>query len=219
MILARIKRRGAGSVVVPGDFLDLGSRQAIGVALHRMEKSGAIRRLARGVYDLPVTDELLGTLSPTIEAITKALTHRDRIRLQPTGAYALNLLVLSEQVPAKVVFLTEGPSRLVKVGPMTIQLRHTTARNMATAGRLSGLIIQAFRSLGKEHVTAERIAKLKQTIPLKERRQLLKDLPLAPAWMHAHFRALAEVPRKMTEDNRSYKSYATYLSFEKGSHR
>ena len=195
MILARIKRRGAGTVVVPGDFLDLGSRQAIGVALHRMEKSGAIRRLARGVYDLPVTDEVLGTLSPTIEAITKALTHRDRIRLQPTGAYALNLLGLSEQVPAKVVFLTEGPSRLVKVGPMTIQLRHTTARNMATAGRLSGLIIQAFRSLGKDHVTAERIAKLKQTIPPKERRQLLKDLPLAPAWMHTHFRELAEEQR------------------------
>ena len=195
MILARIKRRGAGTVVVPGDFLDLGSRQAIGVALHRMEKSGAIRRLARGVYDLPVTDDLLGTLSPTIEAITKALTHRDRIRLQPTGAYALNLLGLSEQVPAKVVFLTEGPSRLVKVGPMTIQLRHTTARNMATAGRLSGLIIQAFRSLGKDHVTAERIAKLKQTIPLKERSQLLKDLSLAPAWMHAHFHELAESQR------------------------
>ena len=195
MILARIKRRGAGTVVVPGDFLDLGSRQAIGVALHRMEKSGAIRRLARGVYDLPVTDEVLGTLSPTIEAITKALTHRDRIRLQPTGAYALNLLGLSEQVPAKVVFLTEGPSRLVKVGPMTIQLRHTTARNMATAGRLSGLFIQAFRSLGKDHVTAERIAKLKQTIPPKERRQLLKDLPLAPAWMHTHFRELAEEQR------------------------
>ena len=47
---------------------------------------------------------------------------------------------------------------------------------------------------------------------------MLKDLPLAPAWMHAHFRELAEVSRKMTEDNRSYESYATCLSFEKGFH-
>jgi len=157
-----------------------------------LASSGSIRRIARGVYDYPVVDPLLGELSPTIEAITKALTQRDRIRLQPSDAYALNLLGLSEQVPAKVVFLTEGESRTMKIGPVTIQLRRTTPRNMATAGRLSGLIIQAFRSLGKDHVTQARIDKLKSTIPLKQRRELLKDLALAPAWMHPIFHELAE---------------------------
>ena len=85
--------------------------------------------------------------------------------------------------------------RLEKLDAWRGWQRQTTARNMATAGRLSGLIIQAFRSLGKEHVTPERIAKLKQTIPLPERQQLLKDLSPAPAWMHDHFRELAELPR------------------------
>ena len=99
---------------------------------------------------------------------------------------------MSEQVPAKLVFLTEGESRTLKIGPMTIQLRRTTPRNMATAGRLSGLIIQAFRSLGKDHVTQAWIDKLKVNIPLKERKELLKDLALAPAWMHPIFHELAE---------------------------
>ena len=63
---------------------------------------------------------------------------------------------------------------------------------MATAGRLSGLIIQAFRALGKDHVTKERIAKLKTNLPLKDRKALLKDIALAPAWMHSIFRELAE---------------------------
>ena len=191
-ILARIKRRGSGAVVVPADFLDLGSRQAIGVALHRLAKEGTIRRLARGVYDLPKTHPVMGELSPTIEDVARSLADRDRIRLQPTGAYALNLLGLSEQVPAKVVFLTEGPSRTVKIGSMVIQLRHTTPRNMAASGRFSGLLIQALRSLGKDHVTSERLARLKEKVPLKERRQLLKDLSLAPAWMHAFMKELAE---------------------------
>jgi hypothetical protein len=137
-------------------------------------------------------DPLLGELSPTIEAITKALSQRDRLRLQPTGAYALNLLGLSEQVPAKIVFLTEGESRTLKIGPMTIELRRTTPRNMASSGRLSGLIIQGFRSLGKDHVTKARIEKLKSTIPLKQRKELLKDIALAPAWMHSIFHELAE---------------------------
>lgn len=191
-IFSRIKRWGRGSVVLPANFLDLGSRQAVGVALHRLEKTKSIRRLSRGVYDYPIDDPLLGELSPTIEAITKALSQRDRLRLQPSGAYALNLLGLSEQVPAKIVFLTEGESRTLKIGPMTIQLRRTTPRNMATSGRLSGLIIQAFRSLGKDHVTKARIEKLKTTIPLKRRKDLLKDIALAPAWMHSIFHELAE---------------------------
>jgi hypothetical protein len=191
-IFLRIKRWGRGSVVLPANFLDLGSRQAVGVALHRLEKTKSIRRLSRGVYDYPIDDPLLGELSPTIEAITKALSQRDRLRLQPSGAYALNLLGLSEQVPAKIVFLTEGESRTLKIGPMTIQLRRTTPRNMATSGRLSGLIIQAFRSLGKDHVTKARIEKLKSTIPLKQRKDLLKDIALAPAWMHSIFHELAE---------------------------
>jgi len=50
-------------------------------------------------------------------------------------------------VPAKAAFLTDGPSRTVKIGTMTIQLWRTTPRNMAAAGRLSGLLIQAFREL------------------------------------------------------------------------
>lgn len=191
-IFSRIKRWGRGSVVLPAQFLDLGTRQAVGTSLHRLAKTGKIRHLARGVYDYPIVDPMLGKLSPTIEAITKALTHRDKIRLQPSGAYALNLLGLSEQVPARIVFLTEGESRKLQIGPMCIELRRTTPRNMAAAGRLSGLIIQAFRALGKEHVTEERIKKLKANLPLKERQSLLKDIALAPAWMHSLFRDLAE---------------------------
>jgi hypothetical protein len=191
-ILATINRRGRGSVFVPADFLDIGSREAIGIALHRLARKGTIRRLARGVYDFPKQHPVLGQLSPSAEAVARALAGRDRTRLQPAGAYAANALGLSEQVPAKAVFLTDGPSRTVKIGPTTIQLRRTTARNMAAAGRLSGLLIQALRELGKEHVTPERRAHLKRTLPADKRQELIKDLRLAPAWMHPIFRELAE---------------------------
>jgi len=41
-------------------------------------------------------------------------------------------------------------------------------------------------------VTSERIAHLKQTLPADKRQALLKDLKLAPAWMHSILRELAE---------------------------
>jgi hypothetical protein len=192
VILASLKRQGRGAVFVPADLLSFGSRQAIDVALHRMVRQGKVRRLARGVYDFPKDHPVLGLLTPSAETVARALAGRDRTRLQPAGAYAANALGLSEQVPAKAVFLTDGPSRTVRIGPMTIQLRRTTPRNMAAAGRLSGLLIQALRALGQEHVTQERREHLKRTLPADKRRELLKDLPLAPAWMHPIFRELAK---------------------------
>ncbi len=140
----------------------------------------------------PKQHPVLGELMPSAETVAKAIAGRDRARLLPAGAYAANLLGLSEQVPAKVVFLTDGPSRTVKMGKMMIHLRRTTPRNMATAGRLAGLVIQAFRHLSKAQVTPRRIAHLKRTIPGDERRALLKDLRLAPAWMQPMLRELAE---------------------------
>lgn len=191
-IVAAIRARGRGAVFVPADFLDIGSREAVDVALHRLAREGTIRRLARGVYDFPKEHPVLGLLAPSAEDIAQALAGRDRTRLQPAGAYAANALGLSEQVPAKAVFLTDGPARTVKIGPTTIQLRRTTPKNMEAAGRLSGLLIQALRELGQEHVTPERRDHLKRTLPAEKRRELLKDLRLAPAWMHPIFRELAE---------------------------
>lgn len=191
-ILKAINSLGHGAVFVPTDFLSFGSRQAVDIVLHRLVRKGTIRRLARGIYDFPKEHPKLGKLQPSPEKIAEALVGRDGTRFQPTGAYAANILGLSEQVPAKVVFLTDGPSRTVKIGMTIIQLRRTTPKNMAMAGRLSGLLVQALRELGKENVTPERLKHLKRTIPLNARKELLKDIRFTPEWMHSIFKELAE---------------------------
>ena len=190
-ILSRVRARGRGSVFSPRDFLDLGSRRAVDLVLHRLFKKGAVRRLARGLYDQPQTHPTLGALSPSIDAIAKALAGKGRLRLQPSGAYAANLLRLSEQVPMRVVFLTDGPSRKVRVGQREIILKRTTPLNMATAGRTSGLVIQALRHVGRANVSLDRIGHLRRLVKAKDRRRLIQDLPLAPAWMHPFMRAIA----------------------------
>ncbi|MDI3383969.1 DUF6088 family protein [Xenophilus aerolatus] len=191
LLARRVQRAPRGTVFTPASFASLGSRAAIDKALQRQVAAGHLRRLSRGLYDKPRHDEVLGTLWPTVDAVVRALTGKDRIRTQPAGAYAANLLGLSEQVPAKVVLLTDGTARSVQAGPLQITLKRTTPRDMATAGRLSGLVIQAFKSLGAPHVTPERIQRLRQMLPHAERARLLNDVALAPAWMQPHLRALA----------------------------
>jgi hypothetical protein len=190
-ILSRIQAGGEGAVFTPRAFLDLGSREAVDKALSRHARAGTLRKLARGLYDLPRTHKRFGELAASSDAITAALKGRDAIRLQPAGAYAANILGLSDQVPMRLVFLTDGPTRRVTVGNRTILLKHTTPRNMATAGRTSGLVIQALRWLRKENVDAKVVAKLRRNLKPEDKATLLADAHLAPAWISAIFHQLA----------------------------
>jgi hypothetical protein len=94
-------------------------------------------------------------------------------------------------VPQRIVYLTDGTPRHVRSGKQQIVLRRTTPRNMATAGRVSGLVIQAMRYLGQRHVDQAVIAKLRKRLGPKERSQLLEDLSLAPAWIGELMREIA----------------------------
>lgn len=193
-MLARIKAKRPGWVFTPAHFADLGSRDAVASCLKRLKRAGTIRQLTRGLYDQPVQHRVLGTVAPSADAIARALATRDAIRLQPAGAYAANVLGLTEQVPSKVVFLTDGPARRVQIGKQEILLLHTTPRHMATAGRRSGTFIQALRHLGQKRVDQKVTATLRRQLKKSDRALLLKDLRHAPAWIADVLRKLVEPP-------------------------
>jgi hypothetical protein len=191
-IVSRIYGSGRGAVFTPTQFLDLGGRRVIDVVLHRLAKTGTIRRLTRGLYDYPKQHPTYGVMFPSPEVVAKALAGKDATRFQPSGAYAANLLGMSDQVPAKIVFLTDGRAKRVKIGRQEIVLKRTSPRNMATAGRLSGLVIQALRHIGKKRVDDKAISRMKQKLVDADAKPLLKDLTYAPAWIGDIMRRLAE---------------------------
>ena len=176
----------------PSAFARVGTPRSVGMALTRLTRKGVIRQLARGLYEVPQSHPTLGRVPASTEAIAKALAGRHAIRLQPIGAYAANALGLSEQVPVRTVFLTDGPSRKVKIGKREIILKRTTPRNMATAGRPSGMVIQALRWTGERNVDNKVVAQLRRALKSEDRATLTKDAHLAPAWIAAIFRELAQ---------------------------
>jgi len=196
-VVNRIYGHGKGWVFTPAHFSDLGSRDAVASALRRYRQSGLIRQLARGLYDYPRTDPKLGMLTPSPDAVAGALAGRDAFRLQPSGAYAANLLGLSTQIPMRIVYLTDGPPRTVQIGKKQIILKRTTPRNMATAGKISGLVIQALRHMGRQHVGDDVIDRLDRRLDADARKQLLKDVRSAPAWIAEIMRRLGK--KKGTE--------------------
>jgi hypothetical protein len=190
-IRAQLRAFEPGRVFSPANFASLGSRAAVDKVLSRLTASGELRRIARGLYDIPRTHALLGPLLPAADEIARALAGKGNLRLQPSGAYAANLLGLSGQVPMKLAFLTDGASRTVQIGNQTITFKHTTPRNMATAGRVSGLVIQALRYLKQHNIDAQMLMQLRARMTKEDKAILLSDAPLAPVWIADIMRAIA----------------------------
>src|SRR5690606_27122271 len=93
-----ISKKKQGELLFPDDFRGLGSSEAVRLALHRIEKEGHIQRVAHGIYVRPKISKYAGEVLPTAEEIAMAIGKRDKIRLVPTGVYALSALGLSTQV-------------------------------------------------------------------------------------------------------------------------
>jgi hypothetical protein len=62
---------------------------------------------------------------------------------------------------------------------------------MATAGRISGTVIQALRWLGHDHVDEQVVATLRRRLSDADKRQLQQDLRYAPTWVGAVIRRVA----------------------------
>lgn len=182
-IKRRISGKGRGAVFTPADFLDLGSRAAVDQALSRLADQGVIRRLARGIYDYPRKSPRLGLLTPDPDTVASAIARKDGHHIQVSPARAANMLGLTTQVPAKAIYLTDGPTRTKQVGRQTIFMRNAAAKNMVGAGKPTGTVFQALRYLGKDGVDASAISQLSRILDADTRRALVRDASRAPGWM------------------------------------
>jgi hypothetical protein len=191
-VLDRMRSGKPWAVYTSADFYDLGSRDAIDQALSRNSRKGLIRKVAWGLYDVPRKDPLLGVLSPRPDSIARALARRDSARLQAAGAMAANSLGLTDQVPMRMVYLTDGRARRIRVGRSQVLLRKATPRQLATAGRISGDVIQALRWLGRDRIEEGMIKHLHRRLTASQKAQILKDLRFAPAWIAGILRRLAK---------------------------
>ena len=195
-ILSRIYGHGRGWAFFQKDFSPLASREAIDLALHRLEKKGTIRRVLRGLYDYPRFSELLNQqLSPDIDQVASALARKFGWHIQPSGPAALNLMGLSTQVPGRYVYLSDGPARTYEVGKTELIFESTALKETGFKLRESALIVQGLKSLGREGITPETIEKIRQWLDPSLRSKVLKDTATVTGWVYEAIRQICREQR------------------------
>ena len=180
-------------VCTPKDFLDLGSREAVDQALSRLSQAGRLRRVGHGLYDVPRISNVLNGLAPVaLDAAIAALARRDGVRIMPDGLVAANHLGLTNAVPAKASYVTDGHSRTLKIDGRTVRFRHAGPSVMQWAGRPAAPVVQALRWLGpRAAADREIVSSLKHHLPDNVKFDLLRNSRDLPGWALPLARSIA----------------------------
>ncbi len=179
-----VKKRRGGKIYFTSDFQNFGNDGAIRIALMRLVNNKILIRIAPGIFYYPLFDRELGVnLLPSLENIAEALAKRDKARIVPTGDYAKNKLGLSTQVPANIVFLTDGSPRKIKIGKRGITFKKASSKNFAYKSYIMMLISFAFSEIGKDNITAKDIDIITPVLLKEDKSKIEKDLPLLPIWI------------------------------------
>ncbi len=193
-IMQRVSVHDSGRwVCTPKDFLDLGSREAVDQALSRLVKAGRLRRVGHGLYDRPRISNVLNRPAPVeLEAAIAALARRDGARIMPDGLVAANQLGLTNAVPAKVSYLTDGHSRTLEIDGRTVRFRHAGPSVMQWAGRSAAPVVQALRWLGpRVAADGEIVSTLSRHLPDDVKLDLLRNSRDLPGWALPLARSIA----------------------------
>jgi hypothetical protein len=188
-IVIKIKNHKRGKIFFADDFALLGSADSIRQTLQSLQKSSFLVRVATGIYVYPVINKLEWLdekyLLPSIDEIAHAIAKRDKIRIAPTGDYALNALGLSTQVVINVVYITDGAPRRIKVGNgKGILFKHTSeVRRLSFKSELLMLIDSAFREIGEGNVLPHELDIIKEKLKYITKKDIDRDIDLMPIWV------------------------------------
>jgi len=196
-IMQRVSVHDRGRwVCTPKDFMDLGSREAVDQALSRLTKAGQLRRVSHGLYDMPRISNVLNRPAPVdLDAAIAALVRRDGVRIMPDGLVAANQLGLTNAVPAKASYVTDGHSRTLKIDGRTVRFRHAGPSVMKWAGRPAAPVVQALRWLGpRAAANGEIVSTLNRRLPDDVKVDLLHNSRDLPGWALPLARSIASDP-------------------------
>lgn len=187
-IIQSIKKCGRGKIYFTSDFVRYGESKSANKALERLVKSNDIIRIARGIYYYPKIDKKLGlgVLYPSLESIAEAIAKRDKAKIIPAGAYALNRIGLSTQVPMNIVYQTDGSPRKIRIGNgKGIQFIRTAPKKLAYKNELNLLIVLALKEITEGKVTDEQIAHIKKLLTNEPKERIMQDSQLMPSWIRS----------------------------------
>lgn len=189
----RIRGFHTGKVFIANDFFDIAEYETVRSTLNRMVEAGEIRRILNGIYDQPRFIEFIGEVeAPNMNETASAIARKYNWTIAPSGNTALNLLGLSTQVPAKWTYISDGRYATYQIGNTVIEFKRRNNSEISKMTRLSAMVIQAIKEIGKDKTTQQQIAILSEKLSKDEKKLLLESGKTTSAWVYKVIRKICE---------------------------
>lgn len=185
-IMKKVNGHGRGNMVFTWkDFHHLGARGSVDQALARLVHAGKLRRVARGMYDLPRSSKLLrGPAPASTDAVIDAIRRHDQVTIKPDDIAAANALGLTTAVPVQPRYRTSGGRRNIKVGNRTIELRPAGRKLDPWFDTPAAAPIQALLFLGAKSADSPDVVRaMRNQLSSDARQALADDRRHRPLWM------------------------------------
>ena len=188
----RIQDAKDGSVFIPSDFFDIAEAVKINMCLDRLEETGELQRVMRGIYVKPRYSALLNkNVPPRSDDVAKAIARNYGWTIVPCGDTALNMLGLSTQVPAVWLYVSDGPYKTYEADGMTLKFKHTDNKNeIINISYKTALVVQALKALGKSNVTDKELRSISKLLIENEKAQMLVEAKRVTAWVYELMRKI-----------------------------
>lgn len=189
----RIENMEEGTIMFTSDFCDIASKSTIRKCLGRQIKENKIKRIIDGMYEKPVYSQLLQEYLPVDpDAVAFAIAKKFHWTIAPSGDVALNKLGISTQVPVVWSYISDGPYREYSWNNITISFNHRTNKQISFMSNISILVIEAIRTLGKDHFDNKKISILKNKLTCEEKAIVLSEAIGVSEWIYDAIRKVCE---------------------------
>ena len=190
----RIQGAKEGSVFIPSDFFDIAEAVKINMCLDRLEETGELQRVIRGIYVKPRYSALLNkNVPPRSDDVAKAIARNYGWTIVPCGDTALNMLGLPTQVPAVWLYVSDGPYKTYEADGMTLKFKHTDNKNeIVNISYKTALVVQALKALGKGNVTGKELRSISKLLTENEKAQMLVEAMRVTAWVYELMRKICK---------------------------
>ncbi|HFI0399223.1 TPA: DUF6088 family protein [Streptococcus suis] len=193
-ILNRIENHESDWVFIANDFFDIAGYETIRSTLNRLVEDKRIIRIMKGIYYNPNFIELIGEYeAPSINEVANAIARKYNWTIAPSGNTALNILGLSTQVPAKWTYISDGRYVSFSFGNITIEFKHRNNGDISKMSRLTAMVIQSIKAIGKDKITSNQIDYLREKLTEKEKAALRTESKYTSAWVYDVIKNISEV--------------------------
>ncbi|MCK8462145.1 DUF6088 family protein [Mycoplasma capricolum subsp. capricolum] len=189
----RIDHFEPAKIFISQDFSDIASNETVRRTLNKLVEEEKIKRIINGFYYNPTYIELIHEYEPfEVEELAYSIARKYNWEIAPFGIACLNILGLSTQVPARIIFVSSGKNKIYNIDGWIIKFKKVSNKEICNMSWTTKIVIQAIKEIGKDKLTKKDIRIIRNNLSVLEKQNLLREAKYTTTWIFDYIKQICK---------------------------